>query len=92
MALYIQYEKESDIMIRMFCDRCDSEIHSNGYNIEIKEDCGVNTLYNYLSCGNVTTSSINAALNAKEIYCEDCINKIKRYIKEKPIKSSFFKG
>ena len=75
-------------MIRVFCDRCDSEIHSKGYNIKIEEDHSMDAPYNALF-SSVSAANINAAIGTPAIYCQDCIDKIKRYIAEKPIKCSF---
>ena len=75
-------------MIRMYCDRCDSEIYGKAYNIKIEEDHSMDAPYNTLF-SSISTANINATMNTPKIYCQDCIDKIKRYIADKPIKSSF---
>ena len=66
-------------MIKLFCDRCMSEIYGNGYNIKICEGKGINALYNCFSSG-VSTVTFDDLLGKTEIYCKDCIEEIKHYI------------
>ena len=78
-------------MIRLFCDRCMSEIYGKGYNVKICEDTGMNALYNVLNVG-TTIKALECDLDThSDIYCKDCVDEIERYINIKGVRYTPFK-
>lgn len=66
-------------MIKKICDRCNKEIENNFYKIYIYQ---VEDLKGRLTCDGFENNFRQNTSN-EEIYCQQCIEEIKEYIKEK---------
>jgi hypothetical protein len=73
-------------MVKFHCDRCGKEIKDKYYTINMNE-YDVNPKYDYgiTSCAsalsNVSRDSILVVLNNTKMYCDECKDKIKAFIK-----------
>lgn len=69
-------------MIKVFCDRCGKEV-TQAYTIDIKNGT------NDLSGGMMTWQaiySLNEKLYGKQVYCEDCVMGLLKYLEKIPEK------
>lgn len=67
-------------MIKRICDRCENEIKSNYWTIDIYQHEDYTGRVSATGAINNINQNTNKMLNRQKEYCEDCINQIKESI------------